>query len=116
MADEPAEKIHGYDLSPGDLAMMRDIAEAAAKETVKAMFETMGLDPKQPIVSQRYFNVLRELTDNEDDDEHQADLAWVRRSRQLTDGMFGKGLIVAMTIAVGGALHTFWVGLQKVIK
>lgn len=116
MVDEPEDTVHGYDLSPGDLAMMRDIAEVAAKETVKQMFVTMGLDPKQPIVSQRYFNVLREITENEEDDEHQADIAWTRRTRKMTDGVGGKALVIAMTVAVGGALHTFWIGLQKVIK
>lgn len=108
-------RIHVEGLKPGDVALLRDIAESAAEKAVKKTFEVMGLDPEQPIKAQRDFALMRDLTNRLRDRETAADLQWVRRTRLRSEGMIGKILTTAIGVAVVGALHTFWTALQSAI-
>jgi hypothetical protein len=104
-------KIGNY--TAGDIALFKDIADASADSTAKKIFVQMGLDPSQPLVSQRYFQVLRELTEHSE--AKAANDAWVNRWRPRTEGLFGKVAAVVLGASVLGALNTFWTGFKSVI-
>jgi hypothetical protein len=106
--------IHIRDLSPGDVALFRNLADEAAEKAVEGFAVKMGLDPSQPLVSQRYFQVLRELTERSEDDG--ADRAFVRRWRPRIEGMPGKALVVIFGAAVLGAVNAFWTGFKAVVS
>ena len=93
------------DMKPGDVALLRDLAEHAAEEAVKKTFVAMGLDPTQPIKAQRDFNFLRDLVH---DDELRSDMDYLRRSRKRSEGITGKIVVTAVGVAVVGALHGLW--------
>lgn len=105
-------RIHLDGLKPGDVALLRDIAEAAAETAVKKTFIAMGLDPCEPLKAQRDFNFLRDLVH---DDELKADMSHLRRSRKRSEGIFGKIITTAVGIAVIGALHGIWEYARAVI-
>jgi hypothetical protein len=92
-------------LKPGDVALLRDVAEAAAEKAVNKTLIAMGLDPSEPLKAQRDFNFLGDLVH---DDELAADMSWLRRSRQRSEGIVGKAITTAVGLAVLGALHAIW--------
>src|SRR5262245_2233874 len=98
-------RINIGDLKPGDVALLRDVAEAAAEKAVNKTFIAMGLDPSEPLKAQRDFNFLRDLVH---DKELAADMSWLRRSRQRSEGIVGKAITTAVGLAVLGALHAIW--------
>lgn len=95
-------------LKPGDVALLRDVAELAAENAVRNAFTKMGLDPEQPIKAQRDFNFLRDLVHNE---EFGADMDWLRRARQRSEGMSGKVWVTLVGLSVVGAWHALWAGI-----
>jgi hypothetical protein len=100
------------DLKPGDVALLRDIAESAAEKAVAKTFVAMGLDPNEPLKAQRDFNFLRDLVH---DKELTADMVYLRRSRKRSEGILGKIIITAVGLGVVGALHALWQGLKVVV-
>lgn len=108
-------RIHIGDLKPGDVALLRDVAEQAAEQAVKKAFTAMGLDPREPIQAQRDFAFLREMGRRVHDGEFTADLEWLRRSRKRSEGLVGKMLATALGVAVLGAIHALWVGIQTMM-
>ncbi len=108
-----ANRIFMEGLKPGDVALLRDVAELAAEKAVCGAFTRMGLDPTQPLKAQRDFNFLRDLTH---DKEFGADLDWLRRARQRSEGLVGKSILTAVGIAVLGALHAGWTGVQTLLS
>lgn len=106
-----AERVFMEGLKPGDVALIRDVAELAAEKGVNAAFTRMGLDPTQPLKAQRDFNFLRDLTH---DDEFHADMEWLRRARRQSEGIWGKVVTVAIGASVLGALHALWLGVQTI--
>lgn len=113
MAD--GDRIIIGDLSPGDVALLKDVAESAAEKAVHKCLVAMGLDPNNPIKAQEDFGIMRYVGEKVRDPELKEDLAWVRRARKGSEGIVGKAVLAAITIAVGGALHTLWVGFRAVI-
>jgi hypothetical protein len=103
-------RVHIRGLSPGDVALFRNLADEAAEKAVNKTFIAMGLDPSEPLVSQRYFQVLRDLTDRIEDDS--ADAAWTRRWRERSEGLFGKAMISVFGLAVVGAANALWTGFK----
>ena len=101
------------DLKPGDVALLRDIAEAAAEKAVSKTFIAMGLDPEEPLKAQRDFNFLRDLVH---DKELDADMQWLRRSRQRSEGLIGKAMATAIGLAVVGAVGFLWDGFRMFLK
>ena len=59
----PENRIHLGNLGPGDVALLKQVADEAAKQAVKEAFLVMGLDLMAPIESQRAFVTLRDITD-----------------------------------------------------
>lgn len=108
-------RINIGDLRPGDVALLRDLAETAAESAVKKTFIAMGLDPADPINAQRDFSFLRDMVARAHDQDFSADLNWVRRTRQRSEGLVGKVFATALGIAVIGALHAMWVGFQSLV-
>lgn len=103
MSDE--SRIFIGDMKPGDVALLRDLAERAAEEAVRKTFIAMGLDPEHPLKAQRDFNFLRDLVH---DDELEADMTYLRRLRQRSEGATGKALQVIVGLAVVGAAKAIW--------
>lgn len=90
-------RIHVGDLKPGDIALLKDLAEQAAELAVKRTFVTLGLDPEEPIAAQR-------------------DLAWLRSTRERSEGIWGKIVVTIVGIGVVGATSAFWIGFQSMMK
>ncbi len=98
-------RIHIGDLKPGDVALLRDIAEASAEKAVSKTFIAMGLDPEKPIDAQRNFTFLRSMVHDKD---LAADMGWLRRSRTRSEGIVGKAITTAVGLAVLGTLNAIW--------
>lgn len=109
------DRIRIGQLSPGDTALLRDLAEAAAEKAVHKVFVTMGLDPANPIKAQEDFSVMRYVGDKIRDPAFKDDLAWVRRSRLRGEGIVGKAMATAVGIAVLGGAHAIWSGLKGIV-
>lgn len=108
----PENRIHLGNLGPGDVALLKQVSDEAARKAVHDAFMVMGLDLEDPIKSQRNFALLRDLSEKAGDEDFQADLLWVRKTRTRMEGVVGKALLTAVALAVVGAAHTIWAGLQ----
>jgi hypothetical protein len=107
-------RVHlGSRFTSGDVALFKDIADAAAERAVSKAFVAMGLDPSQPLVSQESFAVLRQLAG---DEGARADFAWLRRTRLRAEGIVGKALVSAVGIGVVGAGHALWTGIKYYVS
>lgn len=113
MADE--SRIHIEGLTPGDVALLKDVAEAAAEKAVKKTFTMMGLDPNDPIKAQEEFSLMRYVNAKAQDAELKDDLSWLRRARKRSDGVIGKAILSAISIGVAGALMAFWLGFKVIV-
>lgn len=111
--DDDENDHHIAQWSAGELALFKDLADASAKSAVEQTFLKMGLDPSQPLVSQRYFQTLRTMTESAE--ENALDAAWVRRWRPRTEGLFGKIAAAILTFSVAGALSTYWHGFKSIV-
>jgi len=110
------QRNHIGSLDPGTLALLKDVAEATAEKTVKSFATMVGIDHSNPIQAQRSFAALRKLADRMDDDEHQADQEWTRRTRMRTQGIAGKAVMTAVGVSVLGAAHALWNGIVTLAK
>jgi hypothetical protein len=111
MADGIENRIHLNNLSPGDVALLKDIAEAAADKAVAKAFTSMGIDYNDPIASQALFGSLRRMSD----EDEEADRAWTRRTRMRMEGAVGKAIMSAIGLAMVGGAHAMWHGIKAVI-
>lgn len=102
-------------LSPGDAALLKNLAEESAEKAVNKLFVAMGLDPKDPIGSQEDFALMRYMGDKMRDAEYKEDMNWVRRSRKRSEGIVGKILATALGLAVLGGAHAMWTGVQTIL-
>jgi hypothetical protein len=108
--DDEQSRVHiSSRYSPADVALFKDVAEAAAEKAVNKAFVAMGLDPSQPLVSQQSFAVLRQIAV---DEAARADFIWLRRTRLRAEGIVGKALAGAVGVGVLGAAHAFWTGIK----
>lgn len=96
MTGDRESRINVGDLKPGDIALLKDVADQAAELAVKRTFITLGLDPNEPIAAQR-------------------DLAWLRATRERSEGIWGKIIVGLVGVGVVGATSAFWIGFQTVI-
>jgi hypothetical protein len=106
------DRIRIGDLSPGDVALLKDVAEAAAERAVKKCFVAMGLDPSDPIKAQEDFGIMRYVGDKIRDPDFKEDLNFLRRTRVRSEGVIGKALATAIGLSVLGAAHAMWEGLK----
>lgn len=84
------------DLSPGDIALLKNIADEAAERTVHRFSTAMGLDPHDPMTAQR-------------------DMQWVRKTRERYEGIHGKAIMTVLGIAVLSAIQALWVGVKTMV-
>lgn len=96
MTGDRESRINVGDLRPGDIALFKDLADQAAEATVKRTFIALGLDPDKPI-------------------EAQADLAWLRATRERSEGIWGKVIVGLVGVGVVGATSAFWIGFQSLV-
>lgn len=108
-------RIHLNGMTPGELALLRDIAEVVAEKTVEKTLTAIGLEPTDPIASQALFGALRKIATDAADPEKFKDDEWTRRWRTLTQGAFGKAFITAIGLAVYGGLHALWSGIKAIM-
>lgn len=108
-------RIHLGNLGPGDIALLKQVADEAAERAVERMFTAMGLNYHDPLQSQRDFAILRDLSDKVIDDEYRDDMSWVRKTRTRMSGMLGKAILTAVGIAVLGAAHTLYAGAVSIL-
>lgn len=97
MRDEDARGIHIGKLTPGDVALLKNIADEAAERTVKRFSTAMGIDPDDPMRAQR-------------------NMQWLDRTRERAEGMHGKIIMTALGVAVLSALQAAWVGARTMIS
>jgi hypothetical protein len=95
--DDPPGRIHWGDLRDTDIALLKQIADEAAKSAGREMLTLMGLDPDNPR-------------------EAQADMLFLRSSRQRCDGAIGKVIYGVIAVVVGSALGLLWVGFKASLK
>lgn len=108
-------RIHLGNLGPGDVALLKQVADEAAHKAVHQAFMVMGLDIDDPIASQRDFAILRDFSSKASHGELRMDLEWLHKTRNLMEGMVGKALISAIGLAVVGAGHTAWIGIKSLL-
>jgi hypothetical protein len=102
-------------LTPGHVALFRQLAEETAKKTVTEMFTAMGLDTRDPIAAQGDFSVLREVTKLARDDNFRADRDWVRRTRVRSEGIFGKVVVTSAVLVLTGAATVLAAGVRTIL-
>lgn len=108
-------RLHIGNLGPGDIALLKDVAESAADSAVKKWLTMIGLDTNDPISAQRDFALLRDMSSWAQDEERQKDRSWVRRMRGYSEGMVGKALVTAVALSVVGAAHAMWAGITAML-
>jgi hypothetical protein len=112
----PDNRIFIGDLGPGDIALLKQVAQTAADEAVQKWLVAMGLDPHDPIGTQGIFSALRDITKEHATDEARADRIWTRNTRLRSEGLVGKALLTAIGIAVYGAATDLWAGIASLLR
>lgn len=107
-------RLHIGNLGPGDIALLKDVAESAADQAVKKWLTMIGLDTNDPISAQRDFALLRDMSGWARDEERTKDRAWVRRMRGHGEGIVGKAIVTAVGVAVLGACHALYAGVVSI--
>lgn len=106
------DRIKIGDLSPGDVALLKDVAEVAADNAVKKWLVAIGIDPNNPVKAQQEFTTMRYVIEKVHDTEFKDDLSWLRRARKNSEGIIGKAVLTAVGLSVVGAVHAMWQGLR----
>lgn len=110
------DRIKIGDLSPGDVALLKDVAEAAAEKAVQKCLVAVGINPHDPIKTQEEFSIMRYVGDKVQTPEFKEDLAWLRSTRLRSQGVFGKAILTAVAIAVAGGINAFVQGLKALLQ
>ncbi len=114
--DKPRERrdfING--LTPGHLALMKDVAEAAATAAISRALTAVGIDTNYPLESQRVFATLRRIAERLDNEDATADADWLRRTRKRTEGVFGKAIFTAVAVSVASGLYAMMQGIAYLV-
>lgn len=90
-------RIHIGDLRPADIALLKDVAEAAAEGAVRKTLVAMGLDPEKPFDAQK-------------------DMMWLRATRERCEGAGGKALFTVVSLLVVAGVAAFWAGFKTYLK
>lgn len=91
------ERIHIEGLTPTHVALMTRVAEEAADKAVAKTFTMMGMDPRDTRAAQ-------------------ADMVWLRSTRQRCEGVEGKAMLTLVGLLVMGVASTFWLGLKSFLR
>ncbi len=90
-------RIHIGDLKPSDVVLLKQVASEAAEQAVNRTLTAMGMDPTKPF-------------------DAQADMQFLRATRQRCEGVGGKALLTVIGIMVAGAVAFFWAGFKSSLK
>lgn len=96
MADE-VSRINIEGLKPADIALLKDVAEAAAENAVKKTMIAMGLDPGRPL-------------------DAQADMVWLRATRERCEAAAGRTLFIVIGMVAAAGVAALWVGFKASLK
>lgn len=117
---EEESRIHIEGLSPAHVALLKQVAQEAAEKAangaVRGTLTALGIDVNNPISSQELFVAMRERAEEDKDPEFLADKRWVRRTRGITEGAFGKAIVTAVGVSIAGALHSIYIGIQTMFR
>lgn len=114
--DDMAEnRIHVGNLGPGDVALLKQVADEAARKAVHDAFLVMGLEIDDPIQSQQNFVALREISKRVNDPASKADDQWVRQTRLRMEGAVGKVILTVLGLGVVGAIQAMWTGFKTFV-
>lgn len=94
---EGHSRIHIEGLKPADVALLKDVAEAAAEQAVNKTLIAMGLDPAKPF-------------------DAQADMIWLRATRERCEGAAGKAFFTVVSLLVVAVVAAFWAGFKTYLK
>jgi len=85
-------------------ALVREISEQTAEQTVKRTLTALGVDHDNPLEVQRDLASLREIREILTDQEFKQDMIYIRRSRKLFESIQVRLIIVFVgLLATGGA-------------
>jgi hypothetical protein len=90
-------RIHIGDLRPADIALIKSVASVAAAHAVKDTLTALGIDPSEPFAAQ-------------------ADMIWLRTTRERCETAAGKAMLAIVGLIVAGAAGAFWIGFKASIK
>lgn len=96
-------------------ALINEVASQAAREAVREAFLVMGVDPDDPISTQRDIAALRELRELVDDKDWQADMLHLRKWRKTMDSVQTKGVMTIVGMVVAGIFAGTWLGFKGLI-
>ncbi len=100
-------------MEPETIALINEVAGKAAKEAVREAFLVMGVDPDDPIATQRDVAALRELRQLTDDKDWQADMLHLRKWRKTMDNVQSKGVLTLVGMLVAGVFTGAWLGFKS---
>lgn len=87
----------GNTLTPGDLAQVRDIVDATVTHGVNEKLLVLGIDITRPT-------------------EVQADMIWIRSSRERCERIGWQIIVICVGILLTGALAAFWIGFKVSLR
>lgn len=96
MREYDAENVHIGEMSPGTVALLKNIADEAAERTVRRFSTAMGIDPDDPMRAQR-------------------NMAFLDKARERWEGATGKVFLTVLGVAVLGAMHAAWAGFKSIV-
>jgi len=112
----PENRINVGALSALDVALLKQVADEAAKKAVHDAFLIMGMEIDDPIQSQQNFVALREQSKKITDPEAQADEQWVRQTRKRMEGVLGKIILTVVGLSAIGAAQAMWTGFKTYVS
>lgn len=95
---------------------VREIAHAAADETIKSLFEKLGIDYSNTRESQRDFAALRDLREMVTSSDFIEDMKHLRRWRLIVNSMLSKILMIVLSVIVIGLCAFIWQGFVSEVE
>jgi uncharacterized membrane protein len=96
-------------MTPADV---KGVAESAAREAVREVLLTLGLDVTAPIAAQADFAIMREVGKLARDAEFRKDLEAIRAWRLALAQIRSKGMLAAVGVLVSGGAALLWSGFK----
>lgn len=90
-------RIHIEGLKPADVALLKDVAEQAAKMAVYQTLIAMGLDPDEPFDAQK-------------------DMMWLRATRERCEGATGKAVFTVIGLIIASGAVALWAGFKALVS
>lgn len=91
------DRIHIEGLTPAHVALLKQVADEAADKAVEKMFVRIGIDPDDPIKAQ-------------------ADMQWLRATRERCENVEGKAIMTLVGLLVVAIAGAVWAGLKFALR